>query len=285
MSNRPCFKANIINNMLEGKAAYYFKNGKISEEGSFKNNVRTGIWKYYYPNGRLEKVYSYDSMEPVVLEAYNKNGKATVVNGNGKISTEFRNFMECYGFKTEGSVLNGRKNGKWTFSNLHASMPIATETYQEGVFVKGISNYREYTERPSIKLRSYYPNENLSLIENILCSPGGSGICFCTYGGRMLSGLFYPELQAEASKHAPDFKNQWLVVGIKIGKNGSVKEINIASSIDDTGLENWIYAIIKKMDAWKAAIIDSKPVESSIYFSILADGNRLIILPDYYHKL
>src|SRR5258705_283443 len=145
------FKATMTNNSIEGYAYYYFKNGKISEEGNFKNNTRTGKWIYYYPSGKIEKIYSYDSDEPIVVEAYKKNGTATVINGNGEIHTEFRNYNQCSSFETWGRLVNGKKNGKWTFSNINASMPIASETYQEGIFLKGTSNNYEYTENPIIK--------------------------------------------------------------------------------------------------------------------------------------
>ena len=278
------FKANMTNNNIEGYAYYYFKNGKISEEGNFKNNTRTGIWKYYYPSGEIEKIYSYDSDEPLVLEAFKKNGTATVINGNGKIHTEFRNYKQCSSFETWGAVVKGKKNGKWVFSNINASMPIAEETYQDGVFINGSSNDYMYTENPKIKLSKFYPNENLNLIENLLGCPGQSGIYFWEYDGNSLTSSFYPKLQEEVNRNTRKLKNQWIVVGIKIDKGNNVNEINLTSSINDTDLEDSIYSIIKKKKNWKTALINAKPVESNIYFSILVDNNQIIILPDYIHN-
>jgi antitoxin component YwqK of YwqJK toxin-antitoxin module len=278
------FKATMTNNNIEGYAYYYFKNGKISEEGNFKNNTRTGKWKYYYPSGEVEKIYSYDSDEPIVLEAYKKNGTATVINGNGIIHTEFRNYKQCSSFETWGNLVNGKKNGKWTFSNINASMPIASETYQDGAFINGSSNNYVYTENPKITLNKYYPNENLNLVENSLGCPGESGIYFWEYDGSNLTSSFYPKLQEEVSNNVTNQKNQWLVVGLKIDRSNQVQEINLASSINDTELENKIYAILKKMKKWQAALINSKPIDSNIYFSILVDNNQIIILPDYIHK-
>lgn len=277
-------KATMNNNRIEGYAAYYFKNGKISEEGNFKNNSRVGKWTYYYPNGEIEKVYAYDSHEPIVLAAYKKNGKATVINGNGEIHTEFRNYKECSSFETWGNLVNGKKHGEWTFSNINAPTPIATEVYQDGVFIKGTSRDYVYTEKPSIKLSKFYPNENLNLVRNHIGCPGESGISFGLYDGRSLNTTFYPQLQEEVNNIGTSLTNQWLIVGIKISEDNRMQEINIASSINDTALENKVYTIIQKMQSWKAAMINAKPVESNFFFSILVDNNRIIVLPDYIYK-
>ena len=88
-------------------------------------------------------------------------------------------------------------------------------------------------------------------------------------------------MQKEVNRNTTKVKNQWLVVGIKIDKDNLVQEINLASSINDTDLENRIYTILKKMEKWKAALINAKPIDSNIYFSVLIDNNQIIILPDY----
>lgn len=276
-------KATLINNKMEGYAAYYFSNGKISEEGHFQNNVRVGKWTYYYPNGGIEKVYSYESDEPTVLEAYKRNGKATVINGNGALYTEFRNYNECSCFETGGNLVNGKKQGEWTFSNIKAITPIATEIYEEGIFVKGISGRYVYTEKPAIKLTKYYPNEDLNLVSNHLLCPGES-ISYWKYEGEDLTRTFYPQLQEEVNKMGVSVKNQWLLVGIKIGKDDGMQEVNIASSINDTALENRIYAILQKMQTWEAARRDQRPITSSLFFSILVDNNRILVLPYQVYK-
>jgi antitoxin component YwqK of YwqJK toxin-antitoxin module len=280
-SDKLYFKGSMINNKIEGYACYYFKNGKISEEGNFKNNARIGKWTYYYPSGTIEKIYFFDASEPTVLEAYNKDGTATVINGNGNIRTEFRNYKQCTGFETWGSLVNGKKNGEWTFSNSNAINPIATETYQDGVFLRGTSNNYVYTEKPSIKLSKFYANENLNLVKNSFGCPGDGGIVDWQYDGGNLTSTFYPRLQEELNKDTTKLKNQWIVVGIKIHKNNLVREINLASSVNDTALENRVYATLEKMKSWKAASLSGFPTASSIYFSILVDNNHILVLPNY----
>ena len=141
-----------------------------------------------------------------------------------------------------------------------------------------------YTDNPKIKLSKFYPNENLNLIENLLGCTGESGIYFWEYEGSSLTSSFYPKLQEKVNTNTNNLKNQWLVVGLMINRNNEVQEINLASSINDTELENKIYTILKKMKSWQAALINSKPIDSHIYFSILVDNNQIIIIPDYIHK-
>ncbi len=107
---------------------------------------------------------------------------------------------------------------------------------------------------------------------------------FWEYDGNNLTSSFYPKLQKEVNRNKTKLKNQWIVVGIKIDKSNLIQEINLASSINDTDLENTIYYTIKKMKSWKAALINAKPIDSNIYFSILVDNNQIIIIPDYIHN-
>ena len=277
-------KATMVNNGIEGYAYYYYKSGKIKEEGNYNKNTRVGKWKYYYSNGEIEKIYSFDSEEPTVLEAYAKNGKATVINGNGKIHTEFSNYKQCSSFEVWGDLLNGKKNGVWEFSNMNASNPIASETYNEGVFIQGGNDGYVYTENPKIKLTQFYPNENLNLVDNLLGCPGDSNIFLCKYNDSSMTTSFYSKLQEVFSKKSVFIKNQWIIVGMKIGKDDAMSNLNVASSINDTSFENDIYSVIQNMLKWKSARINNKLIECDIYFSILVDNNNVIILPDYVYN-
>jgi antitoxin component YwqK of YwqJK toxin-antitoxin module len=109
MNDKIFLKAKMLNNNLEGVVQYYYPNGNVKEEGIYQNNVRQGKWTFYYPNGNIQKVYDYVNDEPIVLEAYSSNGKATVVNGNGSFKTEFSRYKQCNNFETSGQLVNGKK--------------------------------------------------------------------------------------------------------------------------------------------------------------------------------
>lgn len=278
------FKATMLKNNLEGKGVYYFNNGKISEEGNFKNNERIGRWSYYYPNGKVKKVYYFEGEEPQVLEAYKINGKPLVINGNGKFQTEFNNSRKGTGFETSGMLLNGKKHGDWTFSNYKAMKPISIETYENGNFVKGVSNSKVYTENPKIKLTGYSPGENLNLIFNYLNCPEGGTVISLTYDDLPLYRSFYPKLQESISNQVGSINNQWLIVGIQLSKDSQIKNLDIASSINDLTIERILYDEIQKMTKWKSTIINGKSIESDIYFSVLVENSEIFVLPYYFYK-
>ena len=182
-------------------------------------------------------------------EAYSSNGNATVVNGNGSFKTEFSTNKQCDKYEATGQLVNGKKDGKWIFSNPHAALPIATEIYENGIFIKGNSNDYQYTENPKIGFTNYYANENLNLLENMLGCPGNSILDF-RYNNETLHESFYPNLQQKLLDYSLPIQNQWLVVGIKISKKDKIDEINVASSINDKNIESYIYGLISKMTLW-----------------------------------
>ncbi|PVD50581.1 hypothetical protein DC498_19335 [Terrimonas sp.] len=274
-------KANMLNNNLEGLSSYYYENGKLKEEGNYQSNVRQGKWTFYYPNGNVEKIYEYTDNEPLVLEAYKRDGKATVHDKNGNFETEFNIYKQCDEYKTSGQIKNGKKDGEWKFfASPNASLPISIETYDEGDFIKGGGNNEEYTDKPRIGLTAFYGNENLILLDNSVVCPGNA-VSVWRYNNQNIHSSFYPQLQDELSKYDKPVQNQWLVVGIKVSKKNKIDEINIASSINDKNIENYIYNLLSKMTQWKTAVINSNKIESNIFFTILVDSNQIIIPVDY----
>ena len=274
-------KASMLNNNLQGTAHYYYENGKMKEEGNYQNNTRQGKWTFNYPNGNIQKVYEYTDSGPLVLEAYNSNRKPTVLNKNGNFKTEFSVYKQCDKYEASGHITNGKKDGEWKFfASPQASLPISKETYSEGNFIKGGINNEEYTDKPRICLTDFYANENLNLLENSFGCPGNS-ISPLRYNSQDIYSSFYPELQNQLSKYDKPIQNQWFVIGIKINKKNKIDAINIASSINDKNIENYIYGLLSKMTQWETAVINSSKIESNIFFTVLVDNNRIIIPIDY----
>ena len=143
---------------LEGPAKYYYSNGQLKEIGQYKNGGRTGKWTFYYRNGNVQKVYSYENEHPLVLEAFSEDGKQIVKDGNGHFKTEFSKLTACTKFETEGDLINGKRSGVWTFSNINARLPISEEIYDNGVYVKSRVHDKDYVEIPNTGLSVYYGN-------------------------------------------------------------------------------------------------------------------------------
>lgn len=252
LNGKVAFKGTMLNNNLEGVAHYYYFNGNVKETGTYKNNFRHGKWTFYYPNGNIQHVYEYEYGQPTVLEAYSKNGKATVVNGNGSFTTEFTPFKQCDKFEASGELINGKKNGKWKLIISRSGYTISTENYVDGKFVfDSLKGNQGSTNEPKIRFTNYYANENLNLLDNSFGCPGISGLFLWEYDDQNIHVSFYPELQEELTKYNLPVNNQWLVVGIQINIKNKVTALNVASSINDQKIENYVYNLISKKKKWK----------------------------------
>lgn len=286
MSGHVLLKATIFDNNLEGMANYFYRDGQVSEAGAYKNNIRDGIWIFYYPNRHVQKIYNYIDGEPLVIEAYTSDGKQTVVDGNGEFETHFSTLLQCDKFYASGHITNGVKDGSWLFTDPRFNTIIATEIYDHGKFIKGSSSGRfdnsanKYTKTPRIKFTSFYASEYFNLLDNSMGCPGDN-VFLWKYKYQSVDEYFYPHLQKSLNEYKMPSKNQWLVVGLKVSEKNELQEVNVASSINDISLENYVYNLLTQMNKWNAAIVNSQKVESNIFFSILVENNELII-PAYF---
>jgi antitoxin component YwqK of YwqJK toxin-antitoxin module len=287
IEGRLVFKASIVSNFLDGHAQFFHNNGQIKEEGEYRRDLREGKWTYYYSDGSVEKVLSFTEGDPIVIGYFAKNGKPKVVDRNGDFKTEFSGFRQCQPFEAWGEIKNGKKNGKWTFYNPAFNQNVATEIYQDGLFIKGFDTFGhfEYKDQPKISFKKFYANENLHIEENYLGCPGNKGIFYWKYNGQNIHKSFYPDLQKKLNDHELKLKNQWVIVGIQINETDNMSNVNISSSIDDGIIENFILKQISEMKEWESAKINLKKVSYSIFFTILVRDNSMLIPTDYiYHN-
>ena len=79
---------------INGYIYYYYKSGKLSEEGLVVENNKEGTWKVYYDNGQL-----------MTLEKW---------ENNLQMDSSFAYFKDG-NIKSKGLFINGLHSGKWTF--------------------------------------------------------------------------------------------------------------------------------------------------------------------------
>ena len=80
-----------------------------------------------YANGDIEKILNHTTGEPLVVAAYSSKKEPIVINGEGRFKTRFSKHKQCDYFEAWGNVSNGKKDGKWVFTNPKSTFPIATE--------------------------------------------------------------------------------------------------------------------------------------------------------------
>lgn len=269
--------------VLVGEAIYYHPNGQVKEKGQYRDGLRTGRWTYFYPNGKIEKVMEFGVDELLIWEAYANDGEVLVRDGKGRFTTHFSNTKQCTPFEARGEVIAGRKTGDWQFSNIGARLPVATESYANGIFVKGVSGNHTYYDHPKIHFNRFSPNEAVHLLDNHIGCPGET-VNLLQYKGSGLQNEFYKELAEEVSAYKLKPADQWMVVGISIGKDDELQSVNVASSINDTILESFMKETLMKKKSWKATRINGKKAVTNLFFSVLVDAGQIIIPIEYIYR-
>jgi TonB family protein len=103
--------------MWEGVAKLYHENGKVKEEGFFKNEDRQGVHQYWYDNGTPNKIVWHAPDGRVKFhQVWSKSGKELLVNGNGTIEDP------------QWEILGGTY-----YMEIRDSISIASYTYNETI--------------------------------------------------------------------------------------------------------------------------------------------------------
>ncbi|CAN5465701.1 hypothetical protein BH11BAC3_BH11BAC3_24720 [soil metagenome] len=117
--------------LAEGNFKYYYKNGQLSAEGSYKNGLQEGKKTYYYSNGKISQSANYkaDKADGYFINYYI----------NGQVSGE-------------GWYVNDERQG--TFINYDLLGNINSKTYYINGKVHGITEY--YTPTGKIDYKQFY---------------------------------------------------------------------------------------------------------------------------------
>jgi antitoxin component YwqK of YwqJK toxin-antitoxin module len=104
-------KLTFVNGRPDGYAQMFHENGKISEEGNWKNNRWVGNYKLYYDNGQVqhEFVFSQTGKREGLQKYYYDNGQLAIEGNfsNGKESGVIREYYENGDPKAEKNFMDG----------------------------------------------------------------------------------------------------------------------------------------------------------------------------------
>ncbi|GAA4310923.1 hypothetical protein [Nibribacter koreensis] len=118
------------NKLKSGPFKEMYENGNVKSAGIYKNNVRDGEWKLYFEDGSPNLVLYYKTGVPMIVAAWNKEGKQMITGGNGTIdqTTGFNGALQ-------GMVKDSLMVGSWVF--ITSGFAICKEEYAKGVFMEG----------------------------------------------------------------------------------------------------------------------------------------------------
>jgi len=136
-NSNPRSKLTFVNGRPDGQAYMYHENGKISEQGIWKNNRWVGNYKLYYENGQVQHEF--------------------VFNATGKREGPQKYYYDNGQLAIEGNFMNGKESG------------VIREYYDNGD-VKAEKNYadgtvdeasiKEFQPKKAIVARSANPADN-----------------------------------------------------------------------------------------------------------------------------
>jgi TonB family protein len=79
--------------VFDGKAKWYFSNGRIKKEAFFEKNNPRGVMKTYYENGTPHSYQIYGKDKYSFCQYWNSEGIPMLVNGTGFVVEETSDFM------------------------------------------------------------------------------------------------------------------------------------------------------------------------------------------------
>lgn len=278
------FEAFLENSLLNGPALFYHRNGKVMAKGRYSENNRAGVWTYFYDNGNPEKIINFVRGYPLIVAYHQRNGKQSVVQGNGRYKNKFLLGSNCSPYEISGRVVEGMLHGKWKIYSDFNHQKVATEFYDHGKFIKRKSKGEVYTGQPMIRIHGFSPNESLLWTENIAGCISGNFQAL-KYRGEDIHARFYTEaLDSLHSIVSDTIRNQWLIAGIQLGRNNIVHTVKIKSSIGDKDTEDKIRQILKSMVHFSVDGQYGNAEEAKFMFTILFRDNNAIIPADYYFQ-
>lgn len=115
----------------QGKRIDYYTGGKMKMVSNYKRGEEIGSKELYYPNGNLYTVTMLDNNTVYLKKCIDSVGNVLADKGNGKW-IDFDNFFAS---KTEGQVINGKREGEWT--EITKTGEKNTGTYKDGLLVSG----------------------------------------------------------------------------------------------------------------------------------------------------
>lgn len=111
--------ANLSTGRKEGVFKWFYKSGKLRQEGEFRKGEAIGLHRSYYSNGELEAEQLFNKKGDLHGEykAYHENGKILLethfVNGYQTGYTKY--FRDNGTIHSEGNFSNGDRDGEWKF--------------------------------------------------------------------------------------------------------------------------------------------------------------------------
>ncbi|NOQ71771.1 MAG: hypothetical protein GQ574_07215 [Crocinitomix sp.] len=247
-------KGNYKNGWSIGKWVEYAPNGQLILESNFKNTEPDGEWRYWYPNGQLMKIVQRtDSLDLLLLQAYDRDGTQKIFDGHGEFKQPNPNdtsesvFAEYHDgvfhgtyikyfdngkISVEGQFKNGKLEGNW----------IHYYYFYDKRFIRNFQNgeehgcfYRFYTNGDTTEIRCFINGLEHGVTKNMNSQTGE--ITFIEpwdMGKRHGIRKFF---NSDGEQTSADYFYQGDGIGYEIYKNGKLTKQVILEGEEERFLE------------------------------------------------
>jgi TonB family protein len=223
---------------LEGNFVEYFLNGKMKEQGSYKNGNKSGYVVGYYPDGKSkytlqyspdERVSDWDAINFKIMHYWDSTRSQLVNSGNGYCRCSFTS-----GRIEIGKIVDGLRDSAW--SEYSGDTLILREYYEKGKLINGIRNYkgREYRYSQMQEQPSY--------------ATGYQGMLDI-----IKKNMRYPKQARQQKAYGTVY------ITFVVRANGTVGDIKVLRGVS-AELDQEALRVVKLIDDWIPGKLRGKPV-------------------------
>ncbi len=287
------FSVECVKGEFEGEVKKYYPNGKINYHGFFKKSLKDSTWRHYFNNGQLDKIIEYKNETGFLKEAYKKNGKILVQNGNGKYKgTLVPNTQMGVKYHISGEIKEGKMNGKWIWSGSRRS---GKEYFNKGEFLISKSDLGFVDQTNLITLTDFDFHEALVLFRffstpqtlstinsrHISAIKLGSPNDMLKYNSDVnLNQTLVVELKKfiHLSDEKSELSNFWGFVQLSISAESEVSDIKVITN--NKNAEETLTGFFSSLKDFETTKVNNEPTKCYIYLSLLYHNGQLYI-PNY----
>ncbi len=153
----------------QGEWQFFYADGKIKSQGSYKNGKRQGKWNFYFPNNKTEQIGKYQNGKPHGnWKWYYQSGQVRRIGKfkNGKEAGTFVEFAQNGDTISYGNYMRGLKEGEFK-RKVNDITYIENFSYGE---LNGMS--KQFYQNKKLAFKGEYQN-NLPEGEHIYYYPNG----------------------------------------------------------------------------------------------------------------
>lgn len=265
------FTGNYENRKKEGLfSGYHHRTGLPAFSGHYADNKRQGLWYYWYENGKPQITLRFSQDSLYVLEAWDRDGKQTVANGNGTVKIENFDIIE-------GKVKNGLMEGNWLYHRRDGYVYFQ-EKFKEGKFTKGTSPRDTYQDKT--RFRFLQEPDQVLKGETFLFSP--NCVVVKPRDKRAIKVPWYrggnenlnKEIVAQI-RNRPRSAEETLFTGIvninfEVNTQGEVVNIHPSNSFGTPppSLVEHLKKIVASTGKWQPALVDQQPSRYSMQLHV-----------------